>query len=138
MTRALEVARAHEGLTADNPSVGCVILRDGELVGEAATAQGGRPHAETQALARAGARARGADVFVTLEPCSHHGKTPPCADALVAAGVGSVTIGMIDPDRRVRWRGAARLQEAGVDVRLDLREEIAGFYADYIQSRGGA
>ena len=135
MARALEVALANAGLTADNPSVGCVILKDGAVVGEAATAEGGRPHAETQALAQAGDRARGADVFVTLEPCSHFGRTPPCADALIAAGVGSVTIGMIDPDSRVRWQGAARLQAAGIDTRLDLRPAIAAFYADYIADR---
>ena len=135
LARAFELARAQEGRTGDNPSVGCVIVKGGKVVGEAATADGGRPHAETQALAQAGDAARGAHAFVTLEPCAHYGQTPPCATALLEAGIGAVTIGYIDPDARVRWEGAARLQEAGVDVRLDLRDAVAAFYADYRASR---
>ena len=139
MAAALDLARAQAGRTGPNPSVGCVLVRDGVIIGQAATADGGRPHAETQALAMtldgAGERARGAHAFVTLEPCAHHGVTPPCADALIRAGVASVTIGMIDPDSRTRWQGAARLQEAGIDTRLDLREAIADFYRDYSASR---
>ena len=135
MARALELARAQEGRTGENPAVGCVLINNGKVVAEAATADGGRPHAETQALEIAGASARGAHAFVTLEPCSHLGKTPPCADALIAAGVAAITIGFIDPDSRVHWQGAARLQEAGLDVRLDLRPEIAAFYSDYHRSR---
>lgn len=135
LARALELARAQSGRTADNPAVGCVLVRNGRVVAEAATADGGRPHAETQALAAAGARARGAHAFVTLEPCSHFGQTPPCADALIQAGVARVTIGHIDRDSRVCWQGAARLQEAGLDTRLDLRSEIAAFYRTYDASR---
>ena len=138
LARALELARTHLDRTGPNPSVGCVIVRGGVVIGEAVTAEGGRPHAETQALEKAleqAGDARGADVFVTLEPCAHYGQTPPCADALIRAGVGSVTIGYIDPDGRVCWQGAARLQEAGVDVRLDLRPRIAAFYRDYASTR---
>ena len=135
LARALDLARAQAGRTGENPSVGCVIVKSGRVVGEAATADGGRPHAETQALAQAGESAAGAHAFVTLEPCAHFGKTPPCADALLEAGIRAVTVGFIDPDARVRWQGAARLQEAGVDVRLDLRPGIAGFYRDYAATR---
>ena len=135
LARALELARAQQGRTGENPAVGCVLIMNGNVIAEAATADGGRPHAETQALETAGALARGAHAFVTLEPCSHHGQTPPCADALVAAGVAAITIGYIDPDSRVHWQGAARLQEAGLDVCLDLRPEIAAFYSDYHRSR---
>ena len=135
LAEALALARNHDGETGDNPSVGCILVRDGEVVGRGVTAPGGRPHAETQALAEAGARARGATAYVTLEPCSHFGKTPPCADALLRAGVARVVIGMIDPDRRVRWQGAARLQEAGVDVVVDGRKSVREFYQEYARSR---
>ena len=135
LAEALALARNHDGETGNNPSVGCILVRDGEVVGRGVTAPGGRPHAETQALAKAGARARGATAYVTLEPCSHFGKTPPCADALLRAGVARVVIGMIDPDRRVRWQGAARLQEAGVDVVVDGRESVREFYREYARSR---
>ena len=135
LAEALALARLHDGETGDNPSVGCILVRDGEVVGRGVTAPGGRPHAETQALAKAGARARGATAYVTLEPCSHFGKTPPCADRLLRAGVARVVIGMIDPDRRVRWQGAARLQEAGVDVVVDGRKSVREFYQEYARSR---
>ena len=87
------------------------------VVGRGVTALGGRPHAETQALAEAGEQARGATAYVTLEPCSHHGKTPPCADALIAAGVARVVIAVRDPDERVAGRGYAMLRDAGIDGR---------------------
>lgn len=135
--RALELAQAQDGRTADNPAVGCVLVHRGRVIAEAATADGGRPHAETRALALAGGEARGATAFVTLEPCAHHGRTPPCADALMDAGVARVVIGHIDRDSRVRWQGAARLQEAGVDTVLDLRGDIADFYAAYDALRRG-
>ncbi|KGD99292.1 bifunctional diaminohydroxyphosphoribosylaminopyrimidine deaminase/5-amino-6-(5-phosphoribosylamino)uracil reductase RibD [Rhizobium sp. YS-1r] len=123
MTRALELSRRHAGLTGTNPSVGCVIVKDGEIVGEAVTAPGGRPHAEAQALAIAGDKARGATVYVTLEPCSHYGKTPPCANALVEAGVARVVTCLTDPDPRVSGRGLAILEEAGIIVENGLMEK---------------
>ncbi|ASY62324.1 Diaminohydroxyphosphoribosylaminopyrimidine deaminase [Sinorhizobium sojae CCBAU 05684] len=123
MAAALRLARQNVGLTSTNPSVGCVIVKNGVIVGRAATAPGGRPHAETQALAEAGKEARGATAYVTLEPCSHHGRTPPCADALVAAGVARVVVCILDPDERVAGRGVVRLREAGVDVDLGILSE---------------
>jgi len=116
MTAALALARRGLGRTWPNPAVGCVLVRDGRVVGRGWTQPGGRPHAETEALRRAGEQARGATAYVTLEPCSHHGKTPPCADALVAAGVVRVVSALRDPDPRVSGRGLARLSEAGVAV----------------------
>lgn len=123
MAAALRLARQNVGLTSTNPSVGCVVVKNGVIVGRAATAPGGRPHAETQALAEAGKEARGATAYVTLEPCSHHGRTPPCADALVAAGVARVVVCILDPDERVAGRGVVRLREAGVDVDLGILSE---------------
>ncbi len=116
MRAALALARRGLGTTWPNPSVGCVIVRDGRVVGRGNTAPGGRPHAETQALAMAGEAARGADAYVTLEPCSHTGQTPPCADALIAAGVARVIVAGTDPDPRVNGSGLARLRAAGVEV----------------------
>jgi diaminohydroxyphosphoribosylaminopyrimidine deaminase/5-amino-6-(5-phosphoribosylamino)uracil reductase len=123
MAAALRLSRWHEGQTETNPSVGCIIVRDGAIVGAAVTAIGGRPHAETQALAIAGEKARGATVYVTLEPCAHYGRTPPCANALVAAGVGRVVICLTDPDPRVSGHGIAILEEAGIRVETGLLEE---------------
>ncbi len=116
MRLALDLAWLHRGGTGENPSVGCIIVKDGEVVGSGVTSIGGRPHGETNALAEAGSRARGATVYVTLEPCSHHGQTPPCAEALIKAGIARCVIACIDPDPRVHWRGAAMLQEAGIDT----------------------
>lgn len=120
MAEALRLAHMNLGATGSNPSVGCVIVRnDGggpKIVGSAVTAKGGRPHAETQALAAAGAAARGATAYVTLEPCSHHGKTPPCAGALIAAGVARVVVSVIDPDERVSGHGLEMLRDAGIKV----------------------
>ncbi len=116
MQTAIALSRRGLGTTWPNPSVGCVIVRDGVAVGQGFTQPGGRPHAEAQALAMAGAAARGATVYVTLEPCSHYGQTPPCADALVAAGVARVVVAATDPDPRVSGSGLARLREAGVEV----------------------
>src|SRR6185436_12483869 len=98
MRAALTLARRSLGRTWPNPAVGCVIVKDGVIVGRGRTQDGGRPHAEADALAQAGGAARGATVYVTLEPCSHHGRTPPCADALVAAGVARVVSALEDPD----------------------------------------
>ena len=122
---ALALAAAQKGRTGTNPSVGCVIVNDGIIVGRGATSDGGRPHGETNALAVAGGQARGADVYVTLEPCSHYGQTAPCANALIAAGIARCFIAVIDPDPRVHWRGAALLQEAGIDVQIGLMAEQA-------------
>ena len=125
MAEAIALAANHLGQTGTNPSVGCVIVRDGEIVGRGVTAKSGRPHAETQALAEAGELARGATAYVTLEPCSHFGKTPPCADALVAAGVSRVVVAVTDPDPRVSGNGIRRLREAGITVETGLMEEAA-------------
>ncbi len=123
MAAAIRLSRWHTGQTSTNPSVGCVIVRDGAIVGRAVTAFGGRPHAEPQALAEAGELARGATAYVTLEPCSHHGKTPPCAEALIAYGVGRVVISVTDPDVRVSGRGIAMLRDAGIEVTTGVLEE---------------
>ncbi|CDZ47798.1 bifunctional diaminohydroxyphosphoribosylaminopyrimidine deaminase/5-amino-6-(5-phosphoribosylamino)uracil reductase RibD [Neorhizobium galegae] len=123
MASALRLSRLHTGQTGTNPSVGCVIVKDGEVVGSAVTAPGGRPHAETQALDIAGEKARGATVYVTLEPCSHYGRTPPCANALVEAGVARVVISLTDPDPRVSGRGIAILRDAGIIVETGLMQE---------------
>ncbi|MBY5443714.1 bifunctional diaminohydroxyphosphoribosylaminopyrimidine deaminase/5-amino-6-(5-phosphoribosylamino)uracil reductase RibD [Rhizobium leguminosarum] len=122
MAAAIRLSRWHLGRTATNPSVGCLIVRDGVIVGRAVTALSGRPHAETQALAEAGALARGATAYVTLEPCSHHGKTPPCSEALIAYGVARVVISVTDPDPRVSGRGIAMLREAGIEVDAGVLE----------------
>lgn len=116
MARALDLARGVKGRTSPNPAVGAVLVRDGEVVGEGATMSYGLPHAEPVALAAAGGRARGATMYVTLEPCSHTGRTPPCADAVIAAGVTEVHIATLDPNPRVAGRGRRRLAEAGIRV----------------------
>lgn len=117
MAAAIRLSRRHAGLTADNPSVGALIVSDdGRVLGRGVTAPGGRPHAERVALSEAGEAARGATAYVTLEPCAHHGRTPPCADALIQAGVARVVYGATDPDPRVDGQGAARLRAAGIEV----------------------
>ncbi|MEO5373275.1 MAG: bifunctional diaminohydroxyphosphoribosylaminopyrimidine deaminase/5-amino-6-(5-phosphoribosylamino)uracil reductase RibD [Alphaproteobacteria bacterium] len=125
MAAALALAGRGLGRVWPNPAVGCVLVDDGRVVGRGWTQPGGRPHAETEALARAGDLARGATAYVSLEPCSHHGRTPPCADALVAAGVARVVMAVEDPDPRVSGRGAARLREAGIAVTTGVRENEA-------------
>ncbi|MBR0655069.1 bifunctional diaminohydroxyphosphoribosylaminopyrimidine deaminase/5-amino-6-(5-phosphoribosylamino)uracil reductase RibD [Roseomonas arctica] len=125
MRAALALARRGLGNTWPNPAVGCVIVRDGRVVGRGWTQPGGRPHAETEALRRAGDLARGATAYVTLEPCSHFGRTPPCCDALVRAGVARVVCAMRDPDARVDGRGFTRLREAGIAVEERLCEAEA-------------
>jgi len=124
MRRALLLARRGWGRTAPNPLVGAVVVRDGLVVGEGFHAAYGGPHAEVMALAQAGTRARGADVFVTLEPCAHHGKTPPCTDALIAAGVRRVVYAVPDPNP-LAGGGAARLRAAGIAVVPDVERAAA-------------
>ncbi|HEY5506558.1 MAG TPA: bifunctional diaminohydroxyphosphoribosylaminopyrimidine deaminase/5-amino-6-(5-phosphoribosylamino)uracil reductase RibD, partial [Coriobacteriia bacterium] len=115
LRRACELAERGRGTTAPNPVVGCVLVRDGEVVGEGWHERAGGPHAEAAALADAGDAARGATAFVTLEPCAHVGRTPSCADALVRAGVARVVIGAPDPTR-LAGGGAGTLRQAGIDV----------------------
>jgi diaminohydroxyphosphoribosylaminopyrimidine deaminase/5-amino-6-(5-phosphoribosylamino)uracil reductase len=129
MQEAIRLGLLHLGQTATNPSVGCVIVRDGQIVGRGTTAVGGRPHAEPEALGDAGELARGATAYVTLEPCSHHGKTPPCADALIASGVARVVISVTDPDERVSGRGIAMLRDAGIEVEAGLLENEGRAFA---------
>ncbi|MBV8867826.1 MAG: bifunctional diaminohydroxyphosphoribosylaminopyrimidine deaminase/5-amino-6-(5-phosphoribosylamino)uracil reductase RibD [Acetobacteraceae bacterium] len=125
MRAALALARRGLGVTWPNPSVGCVIVRDGRVVGRASTAPGGRPHAETAALAHAGGSARGATAYVTLEPCCHWGRTPPCTGALVDAGVARVVLGVRDPDSRVDGQGIAALRARGIEVVEGVLEDEA-------------
>jgi diaminohydroxyphosphoribosylaminopyrimidine deaminase/5-amino-6-(5-phosphoribosylamino)uracil reductase len=120
MRAALTLAARGLGQVAPNPAVGCVIVNHGRIVGRGWTQPGGRPHAETEALRQAGAAAAGATVYVSLEPCAHHGETPPCAEALVAAGVARVVAAMEDPDSRVAGRGLEILRQAGIAVDLGI------------------
>jgi diaminohydroxyphosphoribosylaminopyrimidine deaminase/5-amino-6-(5-phosphoribosylamino)uracil reductase len=123
MRRALSLARKGVGKTGPNPAVGCVIVKNGIVIGEGWHRKAGTPHAEIHALAMAGDSARGGDVYVTLEPCSHVGKTPPCADALIKAGVGRVFAGMVDPNPRVSGTGLERLKSAGIPAVAGILEE---------------
>lgn len=125
MARALQLAEKGRQTTQPNPRVGCVIVRDGEIVGEGFHERAGEPHAEVHALRMAGDKARGADVFVTLEPCSHFGRTPPCADGLLAAGVRKVWAAMQDPNPEVAGKGLERLRAAGVEVECGLMQAQA-------------
>src|SRR6056297_2939939 len=132
MALALALGRRGQGQCWPNPAVGCVIVRDGRIVGRGWTAPGGRPHAEVRALAHAGEKARGATVYVSLEPCAHHGKTPPCADALIEAGVARVVAPIADSDPRVAGQGFARLEGAGIEVETgicaqDAMPDLGGF-----------
>ncbi|MCZ4353103.1 bifunctional diaminohydroxyphosphoribosylaminopyrimidine deaminase/5-amino-6-(5-phosphoribosylamino)uracil reductase RibD [Roseovarius aestuarii] len=135
MRAARALGRRGLGQTWPNPAVGCVIVSpDGRVLGRGSTAPGGRPHAEPQALAQAGAGARGATAYVTLEPCAHHGKTPPCSEALIAAGVARVVVACGDPDPRVAGRGLSGLRAAGIEVRegvlqAEVSRDLAGFFS---------
>lgn len=120
MRLALALAERGRGRVSPNPLVGCVVVKDGEVVGEGWHARAGGPHAEVAALAAAGDRARGATVYVTLEPCDHHGRTPPCTEALLAAGVDRVVAATLDPNPLVDGRGVARLKQGGVQVDVGL------------------
>ncbi|MEO0391916.1 MAG: bifunctional diaminohydroxyphosphoribosylaminopyrimidine deaminase/5-amino-6-(5-phosphoribosylamino)uracil reductase RibD [Pseudomonadota bacterium] len=125
MAMALSLGRRGQGRTWPNPAVGCVIVQDKIVVGQGWTQPGGRPHAETEALKQAGDRAAGATAYVTLEPCAHHGKTPPCSDALIKAGISRVVMACQDPDPRVDGRGIATLQAAGIDLTIGVGEAAA-------------
>jgi len=127
MGLALSLGRRGQGRTWPNPAVGCVIVNQGRVVGRGWTQPGGRPHAEPMALAQAGAAARGATAYVSLEPCSHHGKTPPCAQALIDAGIARVVAAIEDSDPRVSGQGFEMLRAAGIEVTTGIRTEEAGF-----------
>ncbi len=130
---ALSLGRRGQGRTWPNPAVGCVLVKDGRILGRGWTAPGGRPHAEVRALAQAGDAARGATAYVSLEPCAHHGKTPPCAQALIDAGVARVVAPLTDSDPRVSGQGFEMLRAAGIEVSTGLMhdaaaEDHAGFF----------
>lgn len=140
MRLALALGRRGQGNCWPNPAVGCVIAQGGRIVGRGWTRPGGRPHAEVVALAQAGSAARGATAYVSLEPCAHHGRTPPCAEALVAAGVGRVVTALSDPDPRVAGRGHAILRAAGIAVTEGVeaaaaRRDHAGFLSRITRGR---
>lgn len=123
MRRCVELARKALGRTAPNPLVGSVIVKDGQIVGEGYHPQAGQPHAEIFALRAAGDKAQGATLYVSLEPCNHYGRTPPCSEAVVAAGVAKVVVGMVDPNPLVAGGGIARLRAAGIEVVVGVEEE---------------
>src|SRR6266403_2604845 len=125
MQLSLTLGRRGQGRTWPNPAVGAVVVKDGVMVGRGWTQPGGRPHAEVEALRRAGEAARGATLVVTLEPCSHHGKSPPCADAIVAAGIARVASALEDPNPEVAGQGHARLRAAGIAVEVGVGTEQA-------------
>jgi len=140
MALALSLGRRGLGRVWPNPAVGCIIVKDGQIIGRGWTADGGRPHAEPQALSEAGKAARGATAYVTLEPCAHHGKTPPCAEALVAAGIARVVIAAGDPDPRVAGRGVVILKSAGIEVETGVLQaeadiDHAGFFSRITKGR---
>ncbi|MBZ8182134.1 bifunctional diaminohydroxyphosphoribosylaminopyrimidine deaminase/5-amino-6-(5-phosphoribosylamino)uracil reductase RibD [Oscillatoria salina] len=124
MLRCVELARLGLGKTSPNPLVGAVVVQDGKIVGEGFHPQAGQPHAEVFALQDAGELARAATVYVSLEPCNHYGRTPPCTEALIAAGVAKVVVGMVDPDPRVSGGGIERLRAAGIEVVVGVESEI--------------
>ncbi len=140
MRGALALAKRGLGLVWPNPAVGCVLVRDGGVVGRGWTQPGGRPHAETEALKRAGDLARGASAYVTLEPCDHEGETGPCSRALIEAGIARAVVAIEDPDQRVAGRGVARLRDAGIELKTGVcRAEAAalnrGFFLRVAEGR---
>lgn len=136
MRRAARLGLQVLGSTSPNPNVGCVIVRGGVVVGEGATQPPGEAHAEVVALQRAGEAARGAEVYVTLEPCAHHGRTPPCAAALIEAGVAAVHVAVVDPDSQVSGRGIEALRSAGIEVAVgDGEPEAARSMEAYLKHR---
>ncbi|MED4755240.1 bifunctional diaminohydroxyphosphoribosylaminopyrimidine deaminase/5-amino-6-(5-phosphoribosylamino)uracil reductase RibD [Brevibacillus choshinensis] len=139
MEMALELARTARGQTSPNPLVGAVVVKNGQVVGMGAHLKAGEPHAEVHALRMAGEQAKGATLYVTLEPCSHHGKTPPCAEAVVASGISRVVVAVLDPNPMVAGKGIDVLRGAGIDVRIGVREQEAQklneVFFHYIQTR---
>ncbi|MCC6777834.1 MAG: bifunctional diaminohydroxyphosphoribosylaminopyrimidine deaminase/5-amino-6-(5-phosphoribosylamino)uracil reductase RibD [Hyphomicrobiales bacterium] len=134
MALALALGRRGLGRTWPNPAVGALLVKDGVIIARGWTQPGGRPHAETEALRRAGGAARGATLYVTLEPCSHHGKTPPCADAVIAAGVARVVSPIVDPNPEVAGAGHWRMAQAGITVEVGVcAEEAARAHAGHIR-----
>jgi diaminohydroxyphosphoribosylaminopyrimidine deaminase/5-amino-6-(5-phosphoribosylamino)uracil reductase len=125
MTRAIELAKKGRYSAKPNPCVGCVIVQNNQIIGEGWHEKAGEPHAEIHALKQAAELAKNATAYVTLEPCSHHGRTPPCADALIEAGVAKVIVAMQDPNHLVAGQGIAKLRDAGIDVSVGLLEEQA-------------
>jgi diaminohydroxyphosphoribosylaminopyrimidine deaminase/5-amino-6-(5-phosphoribosylamino)uracil reductase len=123
MQHCLALARQAAGYTAPNPMVGAVVVQAGQIIGEGFHPKAGEPHAEVFALRSAGAQARGATVYVNLEPCNHYGRTPPCTEALIKAGVAKVVVGMVDPDPRVAGSGIERLRSAGIEVVVGVEEK---------------
>jgi len=137
MRKAVEVGEAARGTTSPNPWVGAVVVgADGSEISTGATSPPGGPHAEVLALRAAGAGAAGATLYSTLEPCSHHGRTPPCVDAIVKAGVAKVVVGVVDPDEQVSGRGVAKLRAAGLDVRVGIASQaVEVSLAAYLKHR---
>lgn len=136
MRAALREARRALGRTAPNPPVGAVVVKGGRIIGRGYHRGPGLPHAEVEALNAAGARARGASLYVTLEPCAHYGRTPPCTRAIVAAGIRQVVYAIADPDRKVSGRGEAELRRAGIAVHSGVGAELIGdLYAPYLKQR---
>ena len=134
MQLALALGRRGLGRTWPNPAVGAVVVKDGVILGRGWTQPGGRPHAETEALKRAGKEAKGATLYVTLEPCSHQGKTPPCVDAIIRAGIARVVSALEDPNPEVAGQGYAKLRERGIAVDTGLgAEEAAHEHAGHIR-----
>jgi diaminohydroxyphosphoribosylaminopyrimidine deaminase/5-amino-6-(5-phosphoribosylamino)uracil reductase len=125
MRLALQIAESVNGRTWPNPMVGAVVVKEGRIVGMGAHLKAGEPHAEVHALNMAGEAAKGGTIYVTLEPCSHHGRTPPCADRVIQSGVSRVVIAMLDPNPLVAGQGAERIREAGIQVDIGLLEEEA-------------
>ncbi|MGH7731321.1 MAG: bifunctional diaminohydroxyphosphoribosylaminopyrimidine deaminase/5-amino-6-(5-phosphoribosylamino)uracil reductase RibD, partial [Candidatus Eiseniibacteriota bacterium] len=140
MRRALRLAERGRGRVNPNPMVGAVVVRGGRVLGEGWHRALGEPHAEAMALARAGSRARGATMYVTLEPCAHTGRTPPCVEALVAAGIRRCVVSLRDPHRIVDGRGLRRLRAAGIQVEVgvledDVRRQLAGYLSTHTLGR---
>jgi diaminohydroxyphosphoribosylaminopyrimidine deaminase/5-amino-6-(5-phosphoribosylamino)uracil reductase len=136
MAEALALAARARGRTAPNPMVGAVLVREGRVVGAGFHARAGQPHAEVEALADARGAAAGATLYVNLEPCCHHGRTPPCTEAVIAAGIRRVVVGMVDPDPRMQGRGIAQLRAAGLEVEVGVLEaEALALNAGFVRAR---